>query len=766
MLIQLFFADIAVAEGEKISEILIKGERRISKSTILSVVKLKDGDTLTNEKTDKDVRAIYKLGHFQDVRVSTAESDKGTVLIYTVVEKPVVASINFIGNKEINTEKLTKEGLEMSKRAVFSTTDLNKSVAKIKRMYIEKGYYLAEITPTVEDISDTEKNVTFKIDEGKKVLISSIRFEGNNNFPDSTFLGNRLLFKGGVMETKEAWFMSWLTDAGTYQEEVLKNDALLIADFYMNNGYINVKVGEPTVKLTDAKDALEASIAITEGEQYRMGEIDFKGDLLEASSVLRSKLKAEPGAVFSRSTMRTDISTLTDVYGDKGYAFANIVPLTKANSEKKTVDVTFDIEKGELVHIERISVSGNLKTRDKVVRREMRVTEGELFNATGMKRSKQNLMNTGYFEQANVATAKGSSDKKLNVNVNVKEKPTGSFTIGGGYSSLDGIIGQGSVRQDNFLGLGLKGSLSASLGGKTQMYSVGITDPYFLDSKWMLGADIYRSERIYTDYTLRSTGGDIKTGYPISDTINTFFLYKYEIKDIISPSYAYQTLSSQDPDLYRLGSSTTSSISASISRNSTDYRLDPSTGMINSLSAEYAGLGGTNKFARFITDHTWFYPLTKNIIFSKKLTLGYMAQVGSTQVPIDEKFYLGGIYSLRGYKARTVSPVRSALLSDYIGNQRSETVYLGGNKEFYGSASIAVPLLQEAGIKGVVFFDYGNAYGEKQNMFSSVLMSYGVGIRWASPLGPLRLEYGIPLNPRSGLDSSSGRFEFAIGSLF
>lgn len=766
LLIQLFFADIARAEGEKISEILIKGERRISKSTILSVVKLKDGDTLNNEKTDKDVRAIYKLGYFQDVRVSTAESDKGTILIYTVVEKPVVASIKFIGNKEINTEKLTKEGLEMSQRSVFSTTELNKSVAKIKRMYIEKGYYLAEITTAVDDVSPTEKNVTFKIEEGKKVLISSIKFEGNKNFSDSAFLGNRLLFRGGVMETKEAWFMSWLTDAGTYQEEVLKNDALLIADFYMNNGYINVKVGEPTVKLTDAKDALEASIAITEGEQYRMGDIDFKGDLLETSSVLRSKLKAEPGAVFNRSTMRIDISTLTDVYGDKGYAFANIVPLTKANSDKKVVDVTFDIEKGELVHIERISVSGNLKTRDKVVRREMRVTEGELFNATGMKRSKQNLMNTGFFELANVATAKGSSDKKMNVTVNVKEKPTGSFTIGGGYSSLDGLIGQGSVRQDNFLGLGLKGNLSASLGGKTQMYSVGVTDPYFLDSKWMLGADIYRSERIYSDYTLRSTGGDIKTGYPISDKVSTFFLYKYEIKDILDPSIAYQNLNETQPDIYRTGRSTTSSISASISHNNTDYRLDPSTGMINSLSAEYAGLGGNNKYARFITDHTLFYPLTKNIIFSKKLTLGYIAQVGRTLIPIDEKFYLGGIYSLRGYRARTVSPVEAALLSDIGGSQRSETVYLGGTKEFYGSASIAVPLLQEAGIKGVVFFDYGNAYGEKQNMFSSVLMSYGAGIRWASPLGPLRLEYGIPLNPRDGLDSKSGRFEFAIGSLF
>jgi outer membrane protein insertion porin family len=765
-MLQLLVAEPARAEGEKISEVMIRGDRRISKATILNVVKQKVGDTVSAEKSDTDIRAIFKLGHFQDVQASTAESDKGIVLVYTVVEKPVVSTIKFEGNKEFSTEKLTKEGLEISVNSVFSAKDLDRSTVKIKRMYLEKGYYLAEITTKVVDISQTEKEVTFNIAEGKKVLISTITFDGNKAFSDSEFKGNRLLFKGGVMETKESWFMSWLTDAGTYQEEVLKNDALLIADFYMNNGYINVKVGEPTVKLTEAKDALEVSIAITEGEQYRIGEIDFKGDLLEPVSVLRSKLKAEPGAVFNRSTMRTDISSLTDLYGDKGYAFANVVPLTKANSEKKIIDVTFDMEKGELVHIERISVSGNLKTRDKVVRREMRVNEGELYSATGLKRSKQNLMNTGFFEQANVATAKGSSDKKLNVNVNVKEKPTGSFTIGGGYSSLDGIVGQGSVRQDNFLGLGLKGNLSASLGGKSKLFSVGVTDPYFMDTRWMLGADIYRSERNYTDYTLRATGGNIKTGYPISDNVSTFFLYKYEIKDIVNPTYAYQTLSLREPDIYRLGSSTTSMVSASISHNNTDYRIDPSKGMINSLSVEFAGLGGNNKFARFVTDHTLFYPLYKNVIFSKKLTFGYISQVGNERIPIDERFYLGGIYSLRGFKARSVSPVDQSLITDYTGNQRSELVYLGGNKEFYGSFGIAVPLLQEAGIKGVVFFDYGNAYGESQQMFSSTLMSYGGGIRWASPLGPLRLEYGIPVNPRRGIDSSTGRLEFAIGSLF
>jgi outer membrane protein insertion porin family len=756
MAVQFFCAGFACAEGEKIVEVVVKGNRRIEKSAVLNVVKMKAGDSLDGDKTDNDIRAIYKMGHFQDVQAASETSEKGTVLVYVVVEKPIVRSIKFEGNKELTTDKL-KEALEFKQNSIFSAKDLAKSIVKIKKLYGDEGYYLAEIAPVVVNNSPTELAVSFKITEGNKILIRTISFDGNRTF------SNRKL--RGVMETKEKWFLSWLTNAGTYKEEVLKNDSLLIADFYMNNGFINVKVGEPVVRLVDAKDALEASIGITEGDQYRVGEIGFKGELLESAENLRKKIKSEPGDLFSRAMLRTDIFTLTDVYADKGYAFANVNPLTKADPEKKFVDLTFDMEKGELVYFERINISGNAKTRDKVVRRELRVDEGELYSATGMKRSKQQLMNTGYFEEATIATVKGSSANKLNVDVNIKEKPTGTFSIGGGYSSLDGIIGQGSVQQANFLGLGLKANLSGSIGGKSQTYSLGITDPYFLDTKWTLGGDIYRSERDYTDYSRRLTGGDVKAGYPINDFIGTFFMYKYELKDLFNPQLAYQGLNFQDPILFPLGSSTTSSIFGSITRNTTDYRLDPSSGMINSLSAEYAGLGGDNKYARYIGDTTWFHPLYKKLIFSSKLTLGYVQDVGKL-VPIDEKFYLGGIYSLRGYRSRTVSPVKTQLSKDNIGNSSNDQIFLGGNKEAFGNIELTFPILPAVGIKGVAFFDYGNAYGENQKMFSSVLMSYGAGFRWASPIGPLRLEYGIPLNPRSGLDSSTGRFEFSIGSLF
>lgn len=752
-------AGVARAEGEKIVEVRITGNHRIESAAILNVISTKAGDTMRDDKIDADIRAIYKLGQFQDIKAEVEDTGKGTVLVYAVQEKPVVRDIKFEGNKELSNDKL-KDALEFRQNSILSTKDLAKSVAKMKKLYGDEGYYLAEIDPVVEKRTPTDLAITFKVTEGKKILIRTIHFDGNKAFSD------RQLRK--VMETKEKWFLSWLTGAGTYKEEVLKNDALLIADHYMNNGYINVKVGEPVVKLTEAKDALEAFIGITEGEQYRVGDVDFKGDLLEPVSELRKKIKDEPGQIFSRSVLRGDIAALTDVYADKGYAFVNVNPLTKADNTKLTIDLTFDMEKGELVSIERINVAGNPKTRDKVVRRELRITEGDLYSATGIKRSKQNLMNTGYFEEANLATAKGSASNKLNVNVDVKEKPTGSFSIGGGYSSLDGVIGQGSVQQSNFLGLGLKANVSGSLGGKSQTYSLGLTDPYFLDTKWTLGADVYRTQRDYSDYTRRLTGGDIKGGYPINDFVGTFFMYKYEIKDIYNPQQAYLDFNVTDPDNYPLGVTTTSSIMASITHNNTDYRLDPSTGFINSLTAEFAGLGGNNKFARYTLENTWFHPIYKKLIFSTKLAMGYVQKVGGRKVPIDEKFYLGGIFSLRGYKARTVSPVNPLLVVDHgTMSPSDQKVYLGGNKEFYGNTEFTFPILSDVGVKGVAFFDYGNAIDDSYSkMFSSLLMSYGGGIRWASPLGPLRLEYGIPVNPRHDLDSPSGRLEFSIGSLF
>lgn len=747
----------ASATQDEIADVLIVGNRRIESSAIMTAVKLKSGSKFFEEKVDEDIKSIFSLGFFSDVKAEKNLSVKGIVLTYIVTEKPVVREIIFEGNKALASDKL-KEALDIKTNSIFSTKELVKGISKIKKLYTDEGYSQAEIEPVKSFLSPYELKLTLKVKEGDKILIRSIGFEGNSAFSDSKLKG--------MMETKQDWWLAWLTGAGVYKDDVLKNDMLLITEHYMNNGYINFKLAEPKVELAPDKKALLVQIVMTEGDKYSTGQIDFRGDLLETKEELGKRLKMKTGDVFSRAALRQEIFSLTDVYADKGYAFANVNPLTTMNSANRVIDIVFDFEKGEKVYIDRINIAGNAKTRDKVIRREMRISESELYSATGLKKSKQNLMNLGFFEEATIATSKGKGDNKLNLDVNVKEKPTGTFSIGGGYSSLDGFVGQGSVQQANLFGYGLKSNASASIGGKSSTYSLGITDPYFLDTKWSVGADVYRTERQYVDYTKRATGGDIKAGYQLSDTLGTFLLYKLEKASIMKESFALLETRRLYPDLVTANDSTTSSVTASISRNTTDYRIDPSSGMTNSLSVEFAGLGGTNRYLRYIAQTAQFFPVGLGTVFMVHGTFGHIAEMGA-KIPIDEKFYLGGISTVRGYGGRTISPdvitpQKDGVTKDPTGEQRA---YIGGDTEVVLNVEYTVPLLKEAGVKGVLFFDAGNSKDGISNSFSGILTSYGFGIRWFSPIGPLRLEYGIPLNPRQGIDKS-GKLEFSIGSFF
>jgi outer membrane protein insertion porin family len=757
LILALFCSVAALAENDRIFEIVIKGNRLTDTAAIMQVIKSKSGEMLSPDKVNQDVKDIYRLGRFQDVKAESTKTDKGIVLTYIVLERPIVRDIRISGNKEISTEKI-REAIELKPNSIFSAKELDNSIKKVKKLYTDDGYYLADVSASPERRAGNELRVVFRINEGNKVLIKTITFEGNK-----VFSARKLR---GFMQTKEKWFLSWLTGAGTYKEDVLRNDVNLIADHYYNKGYINVKVGEPQVKLLPDKSGLLVTIAIAEGDQFKTGAIDFKGDLLDGKEDLRKKVKLIPGEVFSRAVLREDVFTLTDIYADKGYAFANVTPLSKIDPDKKTVDITFEFEKGDKVYIERINITGNTKTRDKVIRREFKLAEGSLYSSTALKRTKQNLNNLGFFEEVNISQAKGSADNKLNLNTEVKEKSTGTFSIGGGYSSVDGIIGQASIQQSNFLGLGLKGVLSGSLGSKSQTYTVGLTDPYFLDTKWTLGGDIYRTERDYIDFSRRVTGADIKAGYPISDDLSTFWIYKYEMKDIFNLSNAFLA----DPRLLTETSGNASSIYGSITLNNTDYRLDPTRGLVGTLSAEYTGLGGNQRFARFIGESAVFYPFKWNTVFSLRGTLGYIMRSGSP-IPIDEGFYLGGINTLRGFASRSVSPFVpvTTYTTDTVTGLATPTttnVFLGGNKEVVFNAEYVFPIIKEAGLKGLFFFDTGNSYGPGQSFFSKMLSSYGFGLRWYSPMGPLRLEYGIPVNPRPGIDSSSGKLEFSIGGFF
>ena len=750
-------------DATTVTDVVVLGTNRVEPAAVLNVVSTKKGDPADPARIDADVRAIFRLGLFSDVNAATERVDGGVRLLFNVQEKPFVREIEIKGNKEIATDKI-REVLTIKTGTAFSPREAALTVKKIRKLYADDGYYLAEVTTTTAPLGPTELKVALSITEGDKVYITKITFNGNHAYTDKELKKS--------METKEKWFLSWLTGAGTYKEEVLKNDANLIADLYMNNGYANVKVGEPRVRLLDDKSGLVVAIGITEGDQFRVGQIDFKGDMPDDLPLLREKLQLATGEIFSRAKLRSDVFTLTDSFSDKGYAFANVTPLTRMNGSTKSIDLTYDMEKGEKIYIDRINITGNTKTRDKVIRREMRLYEGQLSSGTSLKKSKQNLMNLGFFEEANLATATGSDDRKININVEVKEKPTGSFSFGAGYSSVDGIVGQGSVSQSNFLGLGLKANLAASLGGNTQTYNLGLTDPYFLDTRWTLGGDIYRTQRDWTNYSQRDIGGDIKAGYALTDEWSTYWLYKL-VKTVIYDDLEGLKSTGQLQD------SVTSSVMGSLSFNNTDYRPDPSKGLSASVSTEFAGLGGTTRFLRYTGEAKYYYPLFWSVVGSVRGMLGYMQTIGK-EIYQQDRFYVGGINSVRGYDSRSVGPTSPSVLGSLSSSSTASAYnYLGGTKEGVLNVELTFPLLKEAGLKGVVFYDAGYAWGqadyylnlqkytgESERFFSRFQTSYGGGVRWYSPMGPLRLEYGIPINPRTGIDKASGKLEFSMGGFF
>ena len=751
LLLFLSFAGLLCAQDYKVDEVIIAGTRRVDPGAIRAAAAIKPGEVVTADAIDRATQAIFRMARFSDVHVTLEERDGKNILLFTVVERPLVRTVKFAGNKELSEEKL-RALVTIKSPDLYDATVLDMNIEAILKAYKEAGYYAAKIEPKVEVTELNEANITLNCIEGEEILIDSIRFEGNKAFTDKE------LKKG--METQERWFLSWMTGRGAYQEEVLNNDLSLLTDRYFDRGYIQVKIHQPQVTMIKENRYLDILIEIEEGEQYRIGAVDFTGDLLRSREELNALLGLPSGDLFSRKKLREGMMKINDLYADEGYAYVNVAPLSKVNPEARTVDLTIEIEKSFLVVTRKIEITGNNKTIDKVIRREMQLTEGEKFSATKIKESRRRIQNLGFFEEVKIATEKADAPDAMDLLVEVKEKPTGTFSLGFGYSTIDGFIGQTSVTQDNLLGRGYKGNLSAALGSKSTTYQFGLLDPHFLDSDLTLGFDLYKTERQWSDFSKRATGGDLKLGVPFSYDVKSFFIYRYEEKEIFDVDPA-ASLNIRDQE----GASTLSSIYASLSRDTTDFRMDPKTGTLSSASIEFAGLGGTEKFVKYELDHRYFHPLLWKFVFSAHGRLGYVQEIGNEPIPIDERYYLGGLYSLRGFNPRKVGPRIRTVTTDGSGNPlASGYEFIGGTKTGYGNLEITFPLVEESGFKGVVFYDVGNAWAEDQDYFSDVRHSAGFGLRWMSPLGPLRLEWGKNLDRREGEPPSD--LQFSIGTMF
>lgn len=719
-----------------VNAIEVKGLKRIEEGAIKARITQKTGEPLSNEKTAEDIKNIYKMGYFDDVKVEMETFEGGIKLIYIVKEKPTIIRVEFQGNKELSDDKL-REKITLSPGSIADITLIQDNASRIKSFYEEEGYWSATVVPVVNKVTEHEVTLTYQIQEGEKVRIKKINI-----------LGNKAISSGkikGVMRTSEWAIYSFLTSSGYYKKETMNKDIEAIKDLYFNRGYIKAIIAEPEIKLTADKKGMIIEIQIFEGDQYRVSGIEIAGNKAFSEADIRKKVSLKTGDYFSRETLKKDITALTELYTQNGYAMANVFPDIIPDEKNKEVKVIYKIEEGEIFRIGRIEISGNIKTRDKVIRREMRLDEGDKFNSALLKRSYERINNLNFFESIELSPKPRYEERLLDIDIKVKERPTGFLSVGGGYSSVDKLIGVVDITQGNLFGKGQYLKLKGELGGKSSFYELSFRDPWFMEKPISFNTDIYKTTREYVDYKRRATGFGFGFGKSLDEYWGASISYNLEKVTIYDVAEG-----ASDFIKDQIGTRITSSITPSIVRDSRDNFIDPSRGSRNSLYVTFAGIGGTNAFIKGVADSAWFFPIGTTTV-SLRGRFGYATGLFGKELPLYERFYVGGIYTVRGLGFGEAGP------RDEKGS------VIGGTKELIFNLEYIFPILSEMRLKGVVFADAGNSY-DKDEPIGTLRYTSGLGIRWISPIGPIRIEWGYNLNKKTG--ESSSKLEFTFGTFF
>lgn len=764
LLLTTVFAGRGYAQDLTIEKIVFQGNRKVEDDAILAVLTSKKGRTFSQSRLAVDVRAIWGMGYFDDVRVNLLTGSKGATLVYVVKEKPSVRKIIVGGNDEIDLDKIN-EVLDLKRNAILDISQVKRNLQKIKDLYIEKGFYLAEVDYRLRKLSRNRVDILITIHENDEVIIRKINFIGNQKLKDNDIKA--------VMETKEGGYFSFLTSSGTYQESAFERDVMRITALYYDRGYINVKLSEPQVLLSPDRRFMYISLHIKEGERYKIGKLAVKGDLLWPAKQLLDEIRTKEGEYFVRSKLGKDVMALANRYKNRGYAYANISPLTSIDAEKRLVALTFSIQKGPKVRVERINVVGNTKTRDKVIRREMRIAEGDIYNQRLIERSRARITALGFFESVNMSTRRGSKDDRIVIDFKVVERPTGTFQIGAGFSSVESFIAQAQISQNNLFGRGQRLALQAQMSGLRQLFSLSFWEPYFLDTRVTFGFDLFNSLRAFESFNRNATGGSLTWGYPLLDDVRVYATYKAEMVDVTTRGGGtlFGTgLSLEIPRTVQLANlfndGFTSSMRFSVQWDRRNNRLFPSKGFYHAIWAEFAAnmIGSENIFNRFGAFSRWYYPIWGPFIFKFNSQIGMIYSSDKAGVPIFERFFTGGIQDVRGFRPRSLGP-RVKILESPDPNAQLFEFNKGGNKELVFNAEIEFPIFEKVGIRGVIFSDAGMSYDDDEDIsFEGLRHSWGFGFRWFSPIGPLRFEWGIPFSPNAGEDAIV--FEFTIGNFF
>jgi outer membrane protein insertion porin family len=767
----------------RVVKLQFRGNRKVEDDAIKVNLKTAPGVTLSQETVRDDVRAIWKMGYFEDVQVEVSEVKTGSVVTFVLREKPAINKIYVAGNDEVSLSKIN-EALDIKKDQILDLAKIKKNVEKIKDAYIEKGFYMAEVSYEIKRDSSATVDVWFHVRENAKVEVRRVNFVGNQAISDEELRD--------VITTHEGNILSIVTSAGTYREDVFQRDLLLIQAHYWDHGYVQVKVGNPLVELSPDKQSMYITISIDEGPQYHLGKVDVTGDLLMPKEFFLSRVSVKTGEIFNRSKLSDDLQKITDYYKDRGYAYVNATPTTPVNEKTRIVDVFFEIQKGELVTINRINIRGNSKTRDKVMRRELRIVEGDTYNQSLLDYSKKRVNALGYFEKVDMSTKRAETDDKMDVNFEVAERPTGTFQIGAGFSSVENFIAQAQVSQNNLFGRGQLLTLQLQYSGLRQLYLLSFQDLYFLDTNWTFGFNLFKQDQFLFSFVRHSKGGSLTWGYLLAE--DTRLLLTYTLEDVGVSTSGYSSLFSTSviqptqigsiANLLRSG--ITSSGSALLSYDSRDNRLFPTRGWYNTIKGEVADpyfIFSQNVFTRTEAVARAFYPLWGPFVLRLKGNVGLISSRDDRGVPIFERYFVGGIYDIRGFSPRSLGPVIRAESTQAPDGSLSNFL-VGGNMEVVGNAEIEFPIFDKVGIRGVVFTDVGNAFNLEDQYcklqpfgvdkskdpclnplnISAYRASWGFGFRWQSPIGPLRFEWGVPFWTLPGEQPIV--FEFTIGNFF
>ena len=772
-------------QSRAIERVQFRGNRKVEDDAIRVQLLSKPGTLLDAAKLREDLRTMWKMGFFADIDVEAeVATSGGVVLTFAVKEKPSIRKVLVAGHSELGLDKIN-EVIDLELDAIVDISKVKKNREKIADVYVQKGFYLATVDYEIKPVNESEVDVYFKVDEKAKVKIREVQFIGNNQVPDDELRT--------AIATRRADSLSFLNDSGTYSQEAFERDLLLVSAYYWDRGFANVKVGTPNLRLSRDKQYMYLSIPVDEGPVFTIGEIKFKGDLIGSKEKNLEKIRIRQGMKFSRTRIAEDREKISNYYQDQGYAYANVLPLTKVDLPNRKINLTFEIARGKRAYFERINIRGNSKTRDKVIRREMKISEGELFNNTNLEISKRRINALGFFENVVVSTKRGSSDEFVEVNVEVSERPTGTFQIGAGFSSVENFIAQAQISQNNLFGRGQTLALQAQLSSLRQLFLLRFVEPYFLDTRWTFAFDLYNQSRGFGTFFRNASGGTLTWGYPLSYEARAFLTYKLEDVTISTGSGGIANLGATSApiaatsvaNLFRGG--VTSSLRASLSWDSRNNRLFPSGGWYHTLFAEYASqyTGSENRFVRWGGFARHYRQLWGPFVYHGNLELGFTTSTDPLGVPISERYLVGGIYDIRGYAPRTLGPLLLTQPPGDVG-QSLGSLPLGGNMQVIVNNEIEFPLFKKVGISGVVFFDMGNAYNledrycsglQRKNatiaiqfdpcfradsLISGIRTSVGFGFRWFSPIGPLRFEWGIPLDAQRGEDPLV--FEFTIGN--